>query len=252
MVTGSRTAGYGQSVRRFVVLVVIVAVAAAADLAATGFIERRVAEQVSASLGAPATVTLSGWPVAARLLAGRLPRADVAAEGVVRATLTDMAVDRRGLVDPDRTLLLSAGGGSAEVDLGDVQLRLPEVRGSLAGLTDPGQPVVLDTPGGRFEAELSDDDATALLGIPQLEVQFEDGYGRLSAGPVAVEATAAVEDGAIVLRPRQPLLEALLRDAGRVVLRPPLPPTAELDGIELRPGVVRLFGSVQRFELPPL
>jgi hypothetical protein len=47
-------------------VLLLVVVLVAADLAVTAWVERRAEEQVAESLGAPATVALSGWPVAAR------------------------------------------------------------------------------------------------------------------------------------------------------------------------------------------
>jgi hypothetical protein len=64
----------------FVALAVLVV---AGDLALTSYIEREAATRVSGQIGVPATVTLDGWPVTARLLAGiAVPTAVVSATDV--------------------------------------------------------------------------------------------------------------------------------------------------------------------------
>jgi hypothetical protein len=112
---------------RKLVLAVVLAVAAlaVADLALEAYVEHRASQQVSESLGAPAAVTLSGWPVALRMVGGHLPRADVEAGAgdlpgaparlaSLQATLRDIDVDRRGLFDAERPLLVRARGGTAD------------------------------------------------------------------------------------------------------------------------------------------
>jgi hypothetical protein len=267
---GSRCKGYTWLMRRVFALVLVLALigvgAYLGDQLVTERVERRLADEISVALAGDATVRLDGWPVSVQLLRGTVARADLSVTDAdlpdaparlrtLEATLYDVEVDLRG-----EPIVRSARDGRAtaafeDVDLPEARLRslrvvLPSISGSLEGLEDPAVPLVIHAPGGRFEARLTDDDVAVMLGVPQLTVELLDGHVRLSVGPLAVDAAAEVDGGSILLRPRQPLLALALRNVGPLRVTPRLPPTAVLTDIELQQGAVRLFGSVDRLELP--
>jgi hypothetical protein len=256
-----------------VVAAVLVGALGVADLALAEHIEQRTAAHVGAALGAEVTATVHGRPLVWHLVEGSLPRVDIRAgrgtvpDASVRvesidATLRDVQLDLRNLADDDEPVAREVRDGRAVVELGDVaiegtplrltslRLLLPVVRGDISRLGIPGALTVLDTPGGRFEATLSEEDATALLGVPGVAVRFHPGEAILDVGALPIVVAMDVHDGGIELQPTSPLLALVLRGVGPLVLRLELPPGATLERIHPGRGTLELDGQIDRFEIP--
>jgi hypothetical protein len=166
-------------------LVLLAALLAGADLAATWVAEQRAAEQVSSVLEAPADVDLRGWPVSYHLVVnGRVPRAHI--------TATDVPL---------------AEGATAErvvIDLEGVAVRWRDLTGEVERLPNADE--------GWFETELEAPSVQAMLGLPEqvVGVGFEGGVAVLSlVDLVEVEADITARDGLLVLVPRAEVAELL-------------------------------------------
>jgi hypothetical protein len=201
----------------FLAGVLIAAALFLGDAVGTVALERRVAREATGKLGGPTTVDLRGWPVTVRLLAGNV------AEVGVRAA--DVPLDASGatLASLDATLT------DVAVDPGAV----------LAGR----QP----TPrarAGSFTAVLDEANVERLAGAP-VDLTLRQGTAVFRARGLPIEASAAVEDGKVVLRPSTP---GLSRFALRVAL-PGLPEGLVVERAQVEPGRVVLFGSVRELTL---
>lgn len=160
------------------VLLVLVVVAVATDRIVVTIAERRVSDQVSAALDAPATVDLGGTLPGLRLLTGSIPRVDVAA----------------------REVPLTEG-----VELQRLDARLTGVRVSWRYLRER-QETLPPADEGTFRAQIDVASLADLLPVPG-RLEAVDGQRlRLSVANVAsVEATLDAEDGRVVVRPQSPL-----------------------------------------------
>lgn len=189
----------------------VLVAAIALDVGATAVIERRVSERVRAELGSgPVDVDLRGWPVAVRLLAGRIPEVGVEAADVPlqarRAVLRRLSAELRDV----RVGVDGAGLGAA-------------VAGS-----------------GTFSAELSEDQLAALFDAP-LDVTLGEGVIRLSSAALGIDAAATVLDGIVVVRPASPDLENLFSLS---LPLEDLPDGATVTGVEVGRGILLIEGTV--------
>lgn len=200
---------------------VLLGLGAAADAAVTRRAEQQVSEQVSAEIGAPATVDLQGWPVSLRLLTGVVPRVDLVAADVP-------------LEDTD-------------AELSELRATLTDVRLRLADLSSAGVPI--EAGPTSFEADLDAGDVERLLGPVAAigEIELLDGLARLTVAGFPIEGTVGVEGGAIVVRPTAPIL-----NLGEVTVPlPALPGGVSVQQAVVRPGVLRLSGATPTFHLDP-
>jgi hypothetical protein len=196
---------------------VLLGLGAAADAAVTRRAEQQVSEQVSAEIGAPATVDLQGWPVSLRLLTGVVPRVDLVAADVP-------------LEDTD-------------AELSELRATLTDVRLRLADLSRADVPI--EAGPTSFEADLDAGDVERLLGPVAAigEIELLDGLARLTVAGFPIEGTVGVEGGAIVVRPTAPIL-----NLGEV---PALPGGVSVQQAVVLPGVLRLSGATPTFHLDP-
>jgi hypothetical protein len=160
--------------RAFVASAMVLAVVAIGlDLAVERAAERRISQQVSQLLGAPAMVDLRGWPVSLRLVFGSLPEVAVHAQDVP----TDSGVRLR-----------------------QVDATLNEVRLQLGDLSHPRLPV--DARAGTFTADL---DAQAVQQLFErgsaTTVQLADGLVRLRTPTTTIDTRVEIEEGMLVLTP---------------------------------------------------
>ena len=200
-------------------VLVVVLLLLLVDLLATNLAEDRAAEQVAAELNADVDVDLRGWPVTLRLLGRQVPEVGFVATDV---PLRDTAASLSRL---------------------DATLRDVEVpwtwTGEMDGVVRAGE--------GTFTAELDETAVQALVDLP-ITVTLEDGVIRGSIAGAQLDATAEVEEGAIVLRPAA----GALANLGE--LRLPLqglPQGAVVEGVRVEPGVLRLNGSLDDFQVDP-
>jgi hypothetical protein len=200
---------------------VLLGLGAAADAAVTRRAEQQVSEQVSAEIGAPATVDLQGWPVSLRLLTGVVPRVDLVAADVP-------------LEDTD-------------AELSELRATLTDVRLRLADLSSADVPI--EAGPTSFEADLDAGDVERLLGPVAAigEIELLDGLARLTVAGFPIEGTVGVEGGAIVVRPTAPIL-----NLGEVTVSlPALPGGVSVQQAVVLPGVLRLSGATPTFHLDP-
>ena len=200
---------------------VLLGLGAAADAAVTRRAEQQVSKQVSAEIGAPATVDLQGWPVSLRLLTGVVPRVDLVAADVP-------------LEDTD-------------AELSELRATLTDVRLRLADLSSAGVPI--EAGPTSFEADLDAGDVERLLGPVAAigEIELLDGLARLTVAGFPIEGTVGVEGGAIVVRPTAPIL-----NLGEVTVPlPALPGGVSVQQAVVLPGVLRLSGATPTFHLDP-
>jgi hypothetical protein len=200
---------------------VLLGLGAAADAAVTRRAEQQVSEQVSAEIGAPATVDLQGWPVSLRLLTGVVPRVDLVAADVP-------------LEDTD-------------AELSELRATLTDVRLRLADLSSADVPI--EAGPTSFEADLDAGDVERLLGPVAAigEIELLDGLARLTVAGFPIEGTVGVEGGAIVVRPTAPIL-----NLGEVTVPlPALPGGVSVQQALVLPGVLRLSGATPTFHLDP-
>jgi len=198
---------------------VLLGLGAAADAAVTRRAEQQVSEQVSAEIGAPATVDLQGWPVSLRLLTGVVPRVDLVAADVP-------------LEDTD-------------AELSELRATLTDVRLRLADLSSADVPI--EAGPTSFEADLDAGDVERLLGPVAAigEIELLDGLARLTVAGFPIEGTVGVEGGAIVVRPTAPIL-----NLGEVTVPlPALPGGVSVQQAVVLPGVLRLSGATPTFHL---
>jgi len=200
---------------------VLLGLGAVADAAVTRRAEQQVSKQVSAEIGAPATVDLQGWPVSLRLLTGVVPRVDLVAADVP-------------LEDTD-------------AELSELRATLTDVRLRLADLSSADVPI--EAGPTSFEADLDAGDVERLLGPVAAigEIELLDGLARLTVAGFPIEGTVGVEGGAIVVRPTAPIL-----NLGEVTVPlPALPGGVSVQQAVVRPGVLRLSGATPTFHLDP-
>ncbi|MBA2576076.1 MAG: DUF2993 domain-containing protein [Euzebyaceae bacterium] len=200
---------------------VLLGLGAVADAAVTRRAEQQVSEQVSAEIGAPATVDLQGWPVSLRLLTGVVPRVDLVAADVP-------------LEDTD-------------AELSELRATLTDVRLRLADLSSADVPI--EAGPTSFEADLDAGDVERLLGPVAAigEIELLDGLARLTVAGFPIEGTVGVEGGAIVVRPTAPIL-----NLGEVTVPlPALPGGVSVQQAVVLPGVLRLSGATPTFHLDP-
>ncbi|CAN5601695.1 hypothetical protein BH23ACT7_BH23ACT7_04370 [soil metagenome] len=200
---------------------VLLGLGAVADAAVTRRAEQQVSKQVSAEIGAPATVDLQGWPVSLRLLTGVVPRVDLVAADVP-------------LEDTD-------------AELSELRATLTDVRLRLADLSSADVPI--EAGPTSFEADLDAGDVERLLGPVAAigEIELLDGLARLTVAGFPIEGTVGVEGGAIVVRPTAPIL-----NLGEVTVPlPALPGGVSVQQAVVLPGVLRLSGATPTFHLDP-
>ncbi|MDP8969321.1 MAG: DUF2993 domain-containing protein [Actinomycetota bacterium] len=205
-------------------LLVVAAAAVAIDAWVTAEAEQRASARVSASLSAPTVVDLQGWPVGLRLLGGSVPRARITARGVPLAG-TQARISR------------------LTVTLTDLRVRWRELDPSAAALRARAAH-------GRFRADLDEQAVRRLLRLPRsldlLGVELVEGAVRLeAAGLPVIDASVAVEGEALVMHPQSPPLDRI----GLRVDLPALPGDARVQGVQVVPGRLRVFGSVQELQL---
>lgn len=200
-------------------VLVVVLLLVLGDFLVTNLAEDRAGAQVSAGLSADADVDLRGWPVSLRLLARRVPEVGLVATDVplrdTPASLTRLDATLRG-VDVPWTWTGQLDG---------------EIRADA----------------GTFTAELDETAIQSLVDLP-ITVTLEEGVVRASIGGAQLDATAEVEEGAIVLRP------AAGAFANLGELRLPLqglPEGAAVEGVAIEPGVLRLRGRLDGLVIDP-
>lgn len=147
-------------------VVVLLGLAATADLVARGIAERRIAERAASSLDLDdePDVTIGGWPFVLAVLNGTIPEIEVESAHVTRR----------------------------DVSLDKVSLRLLDVEFDVASLGADGGRVKIG--GGEGEATMTDDSLTSLLqseGAP-VEVRFEGSRVLVRAEGVPGEARGDV------------------------------------------------------------
>ena len=186
--------------------------------------EQLAADHAEEAVGVPVDVRLSGWPVGLRLLTGQP---------------VDVRIEARDVPLPDTAAVIDR----FELELDEV----PVDRDLLAG-PEPE----LHAAEGRFVVELGDEAVQQLVGpvgrIPLVDIELRSGVARLSIArfPV-IDATAEVEDGAIVFRPTAPIGGFI-----QVELRiDELPFGFRADDVEIRRGLLRLSGSATDVRLAP-
>lgn len=196
-----------------VTLGVLLGLAVAADALVTSDAEERASAHVGALLGAEADVTLEGWPVALRLLAGRVPE--------VRVVATDVAV-------------------GDELHAQRVDMRLLDVRLRLADLSGSEPPALRARRGGTLVAEF-DKEAVARLAELDGDITFGQGIARLETDAGAVDLAAAVEEGRVVLR----AIGSAPEHIGPVTVAvPPLPGNPTVDEVRIIANALRVTGRV--------
>lgn len=182
-----------------------------ADLAVTELAERTAARQLERSLCGEAEVDLDGWPVSARLLAGRVPHVHASVDGArpdgLGGPLTRLAVDARD-VRLDGTTVASLGAGSFTATVADTEV------GALVDL-----PIVVD------RVEFADDRVVVHV-----------------VGGLEVPATVALEDEALVVTPT--LGFAALPDLALRVPLDGLPEAATVTGVEVGSGMLVVTGTL--------
>jgi hypothetical protein len=191
--------------RIFVAILVIVVLAGALfalDLVVARMAEERAERQVTDALGAPADVTLHGWPVGLRLLGGRVARAE--------ATARDVPLE-----DHD-----------ASLDRVDVTIR--RIRVGIDDLRDPPE-VLPPASSGTFEARLTGDATWALAAIPSAiaDLRISDGAVRLRTLVGEASADVTVRDGNVLVVPRTPLGVLLTTDVSLDISDQPGRPVIE-------------------------
>lgn len=194
-----------------VTLAVLLAGGVAADALVTRTAEEQAAARVEALLGAPADVTLGGWPVALRLLAGRVPEVRIAAEGVPAGPV---ALRRMG------------------IELVDVVVDLDD-------LADPGLDR-LRASRGTFTAEIDEAAVADLIGMPGA-VRLGEGVGQVRHAGGVVDVAVSLEDGAVVLRPIGSAPEGVEPIAMEL---PPLPGGPAVEQVRFVGGALRVSGRL--------
>lgn len=183
-----------------------------AEFALTSLIEGVAAERAATYLGAQsASVDLHGWPATVRLLSREGARATVAAD---------------------------------DVPLEGVEAELTRLRMLLGGTRVVGGARV-DVRSARFTATLTERDLQDLIGVPEIatlvSVQVTPDGVQLQIDQLgAVEATAEVVEGRLVLRTETPLGPLELP-----VELPGLPRGVVLEDIRFRAGALDLIGAVR-------
>jgi hypothetical protein len=214
-------------VKLLLALLLLGALAVGGELAVAATAEQQTAERISEALGAPTEVALVGRPVTYWLVVGRIPQVEISARGV------------------------PLEGTSASLQQLDATLN--DVAVDLGNLVREGRDVPVDTGEGTFTGQLAQQEATQLLGLPLGQVAFADGQAQLRIAGIALSGSVVVEEGDVVVRPDLGALGAVarlaLRNVGDLRFRPPLPPGAELQAIEVGDGVLRLRGSIARTPL---
>jgi hypothetical protein len=201
-------------VRLAVAVAVILLAALGADAAVTALAEQQAAREATAALAAPTSVDLRGWPVSLRLVLGGLPEVDV------RSSAVPLGDTGAALTSLDATLT------DVSADLGE--------------LLAAGRRAPVRARGGRFTAVLDEAGVERLAGLP-ITITLGDGTVELIAPRLRVEATAAVGDGGLILRP---LARGLERFAVRIPLEG-LPPGLVVEQVRVEPGRVIVEGPVQ-------
>jgi hypothetical protein len=168
-------------VRKLLTLLVVVVLLGALVVGVDAFVaseaESRAEARVEEALGVPADVTLHGWPVGLRILAGKVERADVVARGV------------------------PVEGMPGDIDRLDV--RLTGVQVSWSDIRSPES----DLPpadSGRFEARLGSDATFGLAQVPRsvASMRIADGAIRLRVLGMEAAADVDVQGGEVVIVPR--------------------------------------------------
>lgn len=194
----------------------------AGDLAVTSYIEREAAARVQQRIGAPTRVSLDGWPVTPRLLAGTgVPQAVVHAEGVP---------------------LQGGGVQLAQVDVILTDVRLPQAL--------QGDPDVLSAASGRFTATIDQATVQALAGqaTDLGQVQILADRLQVAVSGLTADLLVGARDGALVLTVANAPVPAL---DGREFLLPlgGLPAGASLEQAGVVGGVIQLAGPVDVTQL---
>jgi hypothetical protein len=197
-------------------LALLLGAGVAADALVTRQAEREAGALAENVLGAPADVTLTGWPVGLRLVAGRVQEVRVVATQVPLETVTLSRLDVR---------------------LADVRLRLADL--------ERGAVELRGARGGSVTVELDEAAVGTLAGLPG-GVRLGEGIGQVETPGGAVDVAVSVETGAIVLRPIGSAPEAV---TPVVVEVPSLPGNPTLDEVRITRGVLRITGRLVRFRL---
>ena len=188
-----------------------VALLLVADLAVTELAERTAARQLERSLCGEADVDLDGWPVSARLVAGRVPHVHASVDGArpegLGGPITRLEVDARD-VRLDGTSVASLGAGAFTATVADAEV------GALVDL-----PVVVD------------------------RVEFADGRVVVHAvGGLEVPATVALEDDTVVVTPT--LGFAAFPDLALRVPLDALPEGTTVTDVEVGSGMLVVIGTL--------
>ena len=154
-----------------------------ADQAVTSAAERATAQRVSRALDADAEVDFEGWPVAVRMLNGRIPTATVSA--------IDVPLEQGGTLD------------RLDLQLTDVRVNVSDLQGGTGRRLPPAR-------SGIFEAEMSEPSIARLLQLPEgVTVLLENGTATIGAAGLEVQADVEARDGDIVVSLDGPLENVL-------------------------------------------
>lgn len=214
--------------RAFLLLLVALAILlVAGDVAATTYIERAAAREVTLRINAPATVDLEGWPVVPRL---------ATSAGVPRARVSATAVPLQGVQ-------LSL----ARVDVTLTNVRLP--------LLLEGDLTVLAADSASYVATIDQTGLQSLTAQAQAnqvgQVQILPDRIQLLVAGITADLLVGARDGAVVLT----LANAPLPELnGREFVLPVsgLPAGARIESAVIRGGVLQLAGPIEVHQLLPV
>ena len=153
------------------------------DQAITSTAERATAREVSESLEADTTVDFSGWPVALRMLQGRIPTATV--------QVRDMPLEQGGRLDV------------LDIVLRDVRINVSDITSGGDGRLPPARK-------GTFKAELGESSVAKAMNLPNaVTLTLDNQTATISAAGLEVEGEVAARDGDIVVSLAGPLQQIL-------------------------------------------
>lgn len=154
-----------------------------ADQAVTAAAERQAAQRVTRALDADAAVDFEGWPVALRMLNGRIPTATVSA--------IDVPLEQGGRLD------------RLDIALTDVRVNINDIRNAKGRQLPRARK-------GTFEAELGEPAVASLMELPDgVTVTLDNGTATVAAAGLEVEANIAARNGDIVVSLAGPLEQVL-------------------------------------------
>lgn len=191
------------------------------DQAVTNVAERATAREVSQSLDADTTVDFTGWPVALRMLQGRIPTATV--------NIKDMPLEQGGRLD------------TLDIVLRDVRVNISDVTSGGDGRLPPARK-------GTFEAELGEPSVAEAMNLPDaVTLTLDNQLATLSAAGLKVQAEVAARDGDIIVSLAGPLQRILGGAEFPIDLSDEVGAPAVRD-VQIDDGVLLLRGDLEEVE----